>query len=410
MTTLKGRCIYVWQLDPVLKAELGIESFVRKAVKAQFSSVWIKVAEGGRKYKNLSADMEIKFRQVVEELNREGIDVWGWHVPYAATTESAKAEAELVASIAKEFNLSGILMDAEAGAKFFKGNANTAEIYAENLKIILNSLDKGLAISSHDIPSNFPDFPFDSFAKHATINAPQVYYGGSSSVSSRLNRAIDANDYLDIPFVPVGAAWIGDGGGCASASACAERALAFMDLVRAHNFQGYSFWHWQSVPSKLWEIFFTHSATDTEVLEISTCKDNGCIEKLISCGRNNLVEAQKIAKASLKQFPHKGCAANLSALMQLAGIDIPMILGAGKLARCIEQRGWIRIEVGKQQAGDVGVTFDNCEPSGADHIYLVLEAMDNDKMLIVDNQDNVPHSRYASGHGKTPTEYFLRAV
>lgn len=410
MTTLKGRCIYVWQLDPVLKAELGIECFVRKAVKAQFSSIWIKVAEGGRKYKNISGDMEVKFKQVVEELNREGIDVWGWHVPYGATTESAKTEAELVASIAKEFNLSGILMDAEAGTSFFKGNSDAAESYSANLKTLLDSQNKGLAISSYDIPSNFPNFPFDSFAKYANVNAPQVYYGGSSSVASRLNRAIDANDYLDIPFVPVGAGWIGDSGGCASASACAERALAFMDLVRTHNFQGYSFWHWQGIPSKLWEVFFNHSATNAEILEICECKDKASIEKLINSGKNNLIEAQKIAKHAWNQFPHNGCAANLSALMQLSDIDVPMILGAGKLAQCIEKRGWIRIEVGKQQAGDVGVTFDNCEPSGADHIYLVLEAIDDDKMLIADNQKNVPHSRYASGYGKTRTEYFLRAV
>jgi len=116
---------------------------------------------------------------------------------------------------------------------------------------------KGLAICSHDIPSNFPEFPFDAFAQHATVNAPQVYYGGSSSVANRLNRAVAANSHLDVPFVPVGAGWIGDGGGCSTASACAERAIIFMRLVRDHGFPGYSFWHWFGAPANLGEVLFT---------------------------------------------------------------------------------------------------------------------------------------------------------
>jgi len=62
---------------------------------------------------------------------------------------------------------------------------------------------------------------------------------------------------LTIPFVPIGAGWIGDGGGCASASACAEKALVFMHLVREYNFPGYGFWHWAGAPSNLWEVLFS---------------------------------------------------------------------------------------------------------------------------------------------------------
>lgn len=140
--------------------------------------------------------------------------------------------------------------------------------------------------------------------------------------------------------------------------------------------------------------------------------DKAFIPELVRLGSdvNEIAKAQEIAKKAWSHFPHNGCAANLSALLQLAGINVPMILGAGKLAHTIEARGWKKISVGKQQAGDIGVTFDQCTPPGADHIYLVLSVdADNDKMRISDNQDNEPHSRYASGHGKTPTKYFLRA-
>jgi hypothetical protein len=159
--------------------------------------------------------------------------------------------------IAEDFNLDGIMMDAEAEGEYFKGNAATAALYASELRAALDARGKGLAISSHDVPSNQPGFPFDSFAKHATVNAPQVYYGRSSSVENRLDKAIKANSHLKIPFVPVGSGWIGDMGGCTSASACAERAVAFMKLVKKNGFPGYSFWHWEGAPSKLWETLFT---------------------------------------------------------------------------------------------------------------------------------------------------------
>jgi hypothetical protein len=148
--------------------------------------------------------------------------------------------------------LDGILMDAESEHAFFRGGPVEATEYASQLRQTLDQAGKGLAISSHDIPANFGNFPFDSFAQQAHVNAPQVYYGGSPSVAHRLDRAIDANHHLNIPFVPVGAGWIGDGGGCSSASACAERAVTFVRLVRDHGFLGYSFWHWFGAPEALW--------------------------------------------------------------------------------------------------------------------------------------------------------------
>ena len=127
-----------------------------------------------------------------------------------------------------------------------------------------------------------------------------------------------------------------------------------------------------------------------------------------------LKAARVTAKAALPEYPTNGCAAHLSALLQQAGIDVPMTFGAGKLAQRLRDRGWTRVDVGSQMAGDVGVCLDNNPtPAGADHIYLVIEALGRDEMLIADNQrtTDATHKRFASGTGgKTPTEYFLRAL
>jgi len=103
----------------------------------------------------------------------------------------------------------------------------------------------------------------------------------------------------------------------------------------------------------------------------------------------------------------------LSALLRQAGIDVKMTPGAGNLASLVKARGWTKIAVGKQQPGDIGVTFDNDPtPPGADHIYLVIKTLGADEMMIADNQrkTDATHSRFASGKGKTPTEFFLRAT
>jgi hypothetical protein len=157
------------------------------------------------------------------------------------------------------------------------------------------------------------------------------------------------------------------------------------------------------------------SAPAIKPVPLSRTADATRVAELLRQGTSaeGLKQARTTAAASLPGYPTNGCAAHLSALLQQAGISVPMTWGAGKLAALIAQRGWTRIAVHQQMPGDVGVCFDNNpNPPGADHIYLVVQALGDDEMMIADNQrtTDAPHSRFASGHGKTPTEYFLRAM
>lgn len=252
--------MYLWQLDRALHIEMGVDRFVEKARRASLSGVWIKIADGPKLYRSITDENAASFAAVCNALRQANISIWGWHVPHCSTMRDAEHEANFVLEHTINFGLDGLLMDAERGRKFFRGDSTIAEAYASRLRDGLLPNGKGLAISSHDIPANFEGFPFDSFAKFASVNAPQVYYGSSPSVENRLSRAIDANSHLTIPFVPVGAGWIGDEGGCESASACAERAAAFTRLVRKHAFEGYSFWYWEGAPAKLWQFLFEEPA------------------------------------------------------------------------------------------------------------------------------------------------------
>jgi hypothetical protein len=92
--------------------------------------------------------------------------------------------------------------------------------------------------------------------------------------------------------------------------------------------------------------------------------------------------------------------------MNMSGINVPITLGAGNLARRIQKRGWNQVDVGNQHAGDVAVAERDV------HIFLVVKTVGPDEMIIADNQAPSPHYRKASGDASlnhSPVAYFLRA-
>ena len=141
--------------------------------------------------------------------------------------------------------------------------------------------------------------------------------------------------------------------------------------------------------------------------------DKDHIGKLVQEGSTQagVQAAQRLAKKLMQDNGygptlHNACAATLSEFMSSARIDVPLTLGAGKLADRIRARGWNQIGVGDQQAGDVAVAKNNV------HIFLVVRAIDGDTMIIADNQAPGPHRRKASGDpglNHSPVAYFLRA-
>lgn len=263
-----GRCMYVWKLAPVIAAEGSVSRIVDKAQRAQLAALWIKIAEGQSAYRNVEGATGKKMSELVHRCHDKDIQVWGWHVPRCASTNVASKEARTVKKIASDFELDGIIMDAEDGPKYFIGGKAEAEAYAKAMRSTTVAIGKPLAISSHDIPQNFADWlpKFNKIASVADYNFPQVYYGSSPSVLNRLTRAENANSHVTIPFVPVGAGWIGGAGGCSSASACAERAREFIRLVHERGYEGHSFWHWAGAPMALWEVLNSTPSAPTSAV------------------------------------------------------------------------------------------------------------------------------------------------
>lgn len=128
-----------------------------------------------------------------------------------------------------------------------------------------------------------------------------------------------------------------------------------------------------------------------------------------------LQEAQSSAAKRLLEFdgevyPSDGCAITLCVLLQSSGIPVSDTFQALKLGNLLKaDRNWQVIPVGQQRDGDIGSTCGLAPDHGEDHIYLVLRALNRDEMVVADNQAPKPHFRFASGQGKTPTKFFLRA-
>lgn len=64
--------------------------------------------------------------------------------------------------------------------------------------------------------------------------------------------------------------------------------------------------------------------------------------------------------------------------------------------------------MGDQHPSDVGVAHDNTDSPEADHVYLMIKAIDDDKMMIADNQSSVDvpmHVQRGGRDGRTGTVY-----
>ncbi|MDR6202506.1 DUF1906 domain-containing protein [Paraburkholderia graminis] len=100
----------------------------------------------------------------------------------------------------------------------------------------------------------------------------------------------------------------------------------------------------------------------------------------------------------------------LSALLQGAGIDVPITEDAATLTQTLLGRGWKRVSVANQKPGDIGVCDDAGNPMSHE-VYLVLEVRGANDMTVVGDPDAMaPQIRYASGNGSMRTSYFLRAT
>ena len=121
--------MYIWKLREVVAAEGSPAEMIAKAKRASLSALWVKVADGTSRYANVE-QCGAGLQGMIRLAQDNAIEIWGWQVPHCATTAIAKREAKLLGDLAEEFELDGMIMDAEGTSAYFQGGWRKRKLMA----------------------------------------------------------------------------------------------------------------------------------------------------------------------------------------------------------------------------------------------------------------------------------------
>ena len=216
----------------------NINEIVDKAVKANYSHVLIKIANGIYSY---NYDWEKKIDLVpplVQALKSKGIQAWGWHYIYGDLPEM---EAQKAISRIRDLGVDGYVLNAEGQ---YKGKHSAANTFMSQLRAEINDIPVGL--SSYRYPSYHPQFPWDEFLKKCDLNMPQVYWLLAHNPAAQLKRSVAEFQNLTYspPIFPTGA------------TSTASEVKEFMQQAQSLNLSGINFWEWsnlhKALPAEVW--------------------------------------------------------------------------------------------------------------------------------------------------------------
>lgn len=233
---LTGKGMYLWVIRRV---EGGTENkppapelIAERAVEMGLSHVLIKVADSGYMY-NITKGVDL-VPPVVKELQKRGVQAWGWQYIYGYPEAEAKAAVKRIT----ELGLDGFVVNAEVEYK-----KNGMRPLAEQYMRLLRSGAQGTPIgfSSYRYPILHRPLPFDTFLEYSDINMPQVYWVQANNPEAQLARSL--KEYDDIGWggltIPTGTAYKEHGWQPTN-----EQVERFLNACVAHGLQGANFWEW----------------------------------------------------------------------------------------------------------------------------------------------------------------------
>lgn len=257
MKGTSGRDIFVVDLNRVL-GSASADALAQRAKNARMSAVWIRVGRGLGRDPNMALPSLPGVRQA---LANAGVELWGWHVPFCADRDNAKAEALKVLEWTDDATLAGIVIDAERTPDpRFQGQEAEADIYTSTLSSGLEERGCGVAFSSHDQPSQHSDFPFQPFLDVVHDVCPQVYYR-SANPGQRLGKSLHdykallSADEFTSRYRPTGNITTGGDLPLPDVATCLTAARKFIQLVNESGYKSYSFWCWDTAPAEIWPVF-----------------------------------------------------------------------------------------------------------------------------------------------------------
>lgn len=293
-----GKFLFIWKF---LQLESGRSTFemIQQAIDLNLGMVAIKIADGASSLDGSGSDAKIK--QYVDQLHSKGIQVWGWHYLYGGRRLVRNAEGKIIgsqennystpereANIASsrlhQFGLDGYIMDPEAEYK--TAPVGRAQHFMNLLRSQIGS-SIPVALCSYRYPKYHRELPWLEFLSKTDFHMPQVYWGEGANKNGLLNdgrylSVVELDESVkqlkalaNIPVLPVGRAYIGDG----HSNPRPEEIRAFMERTDQLAFNGVGFWNWDSLRpnypgglSRLAEISKFKSSGKVDGITCPNCK------------------------------------------------------------------------------------------------------------------------------------------
>ncbi len=235
---LTGKGMFIWKIQNCHNG--SVSEITRKAVKANYSHVLIKIANGIYSY---NYDWENKVDLIpplAAALRSEGIQVWGWHYLFG---DQPGQEAQKAINRIRELRVDGYVLDAEG---HYKGKYAAAKTFMSQLTAAVTDIP--IALSSYRYPSLHPQLPWDEFLKKVDLNMPQVYWMFNNNPGAQLKKSITEfqNMKYTPPIFPTGAAYTEFGW-----TPTIPEIQEFMRKCKEFKLSGFNLWEWGSLHNYL---------------------------------------------------------------------------------------------------------------------------------------------------------------
>ena len=229
---LTGIGVWIWKTRYAENDDLS--AIIAKAKENGLTHVLIKCLDG----EHLHHVRQL--RTLVPGLLKVGIKPIPW--AYVRGDDAGK-EAKLFASVAGEYGLSNIVVNAEVE---FTSKGDTAVEYMDYLRQFLafENIDKPLiGLSSYYLPKNHPNFPWNQFMSFSEYMLPQVYWYNKDPVKC-LEKSLKQTLSYDKPRFVTGQAY----------SIMEDELDAFLGACYRKLLWGANLWRWGTMSRQMWAV------------------------------------------------------------------------------------------------------------------------------------------------------------
>jgi hypothetical protein len=257
-----GKGLYIYKavhIDPAGSPE------VVASVCADLGLDWValKIGDGSNPgYASFPCRMEA----AVQAFKTLGIQVWGWHYVTGGNgydSQGPRQDGDFAYFWCNRLGLDGYIIDAEGEYKTGFDPAWRATTFTEALKPLRATMP--IALSSYRFPSLHQEFPWEAMLSGVDVHMPQLYWSPGKSLEDLGKSWEELKGLKELPFVPAGRCYVGDGYPLPGPDAV--ELTAWMTAVRDLGHPGLLFWALDYL------FLTTHGAEEERVARYQAIKD-----------------------------------------------------------------------------------------------------------------------------------------